>query len=447
MKLGLKSVIMVTGWVLLIWAGQAAAGDNKGADLFEIEQFIDPETCGGCHSEILEQWRDSMHNLAHRDPVYSRVAKFLRKGLTEAGEIEEAESCVKCHTPVGYVTGFPKKLSDDLSKTPEIAVQGIQCDYCHSAVDVSQMYNNGLVLSPGQGEDDPGVKYGPFDDSEPDFHQAAFSKLHTDSKVCGTCHNVKHVAFGTDLETTYTEWEKSPYNDSDPGKRVNCQDCHMRQRPGIPATGTTDRPDNPGAATDYSDERPHIFTHYFVGANSGVTAGFGNEEKADMARDRLKHAASVSLDLSRVSAGKVSVTVSNSGAGHSLPTGVGDLRQVWIELTLKDASGKTLFSTGILDQKKELGPDTVLFRTILGDGLGNPVLNLAKAREILSDTRIPAKASVTHAFELGSKPQKGQTIQARLLYRGMPQKILNLVPGEKLLPLPVVEMAVATQTL
>jgi len=438
---------MVTGWVLLIWAGQAAAGDNKGADLFEIEQFIDPETCGGCHSEILEQWRDSMHNLAHRDPVYSRVAKFLRKGLTEAGEIEEAESCVKCHTPVGYVTGFPKKLSDDLSKTPEIAVQGIQCDYCHSAVDVSQMYNNGLVLSPGQGEDDPGVKYGPFDDSEPDFHQAAFSKLHTDSKVCGTCHNVKHVAFGTDLETTYTEWEKSPYNDSDPGKRVNCQDCHMRQRPGIPATGTTDRPDNPGAATDYSDERPHIFTHYFVGANSGVTAGFGNEEKADMARDRLKHAASVSLDLSRVSAGKVSVTVSNSGAGHSLPTGVGDLRQVWIELTLKDASGKTLFSTGILDQKKELGPDTVLFRTILGDGLGNPVLNLAKAREILSDTRIPAKASVTHAFELGSKPQKGQTIQARLLYRGMPQKILNLVPGEKLLPLPVVEMAVATQTL
>ncbi len=447
MKFGVKSLMMVMISVLLVWTVQAMAADTQAEPSFEVEQFIDPETCGGCHSEILGQWRDSMHNLSHKDPVYSRVAKFLREGLTEAGEIEEAESCVKCHTPVGYVTGFPKKLSDDLTKTPEIAVQGIQCDYCHSAVDLSKMYNNGLILSPGQGEDDPGVKYGPFDDSESDFHKSAFSKLHTDSKICGTCHNVKHVAFGTDLETTYTEWEKSPYNDSEPGKRVNCQDCHMRQRPGIPATGTTDRPDNPGAATDFSDERPHIFTHYFVGANSGVTAGFGSEEKADMARDRLKHAASVSLDLSRASAGKVSVTVTNSGAGHSLPTGVGDLRQVWIELTLTDASGKLLFSTGILDQKKELGPDTVIFRTILGDGRGNPVLNLAKAREILSDTRIPAKASATHTFDLGTKPQKGQKIQARLLYRGMPQKILNLVPGEKLGPLPVVEMAAAAKTL
>ncbi|MFN2437403.1 MAG: cytochrome c554 family protein, partial [Desulfotignum sp.] len=76
---------------------------------------------------------------------------------------------------VGVVTGFPGKLSDDLSKTPEIATQGIQCDYCHSAVKVTQMYNNGLFLEPGYGEDDPGVKYGPFDDAEPDFHDAAYS--------------------------------------------------------------------------------------------------------------------------------------------------------------------------------------------------------------------------------------------------------------------------------
>jgi len=442
----MKSMVLVAGCLILVGLGSAVAGDAKIVKSLEVEQFIDPETCGGCHSEIIEQWQDSMHNLAHKDPVYNRVAKFLRKGLTDAGEIEEADSCVKCHTPVGYVTGFPKKLSDDLSKTPEIAVQGIQCDYCHSAVDVTQMYNNGLVLSPGQGEDDPGVKYGPFDDSEPDFHEAAYSKLHTESGVCGTCHNVKHVTFGTDLETTYTEWEKSAYNDPDPGKRVNCQDCHMRQRPGIPATGSTDRPDNPGAATDDSDERPHIFTHYFVGANSGVTADFGSDEKADMARDRLKHAATVALDLSQVRVGKVGVTVTNSGAGHSLPTGVGDLRQVWIEFILTD-KGKTVFASGQFDKKKELGPDTVMFRTILGDGKGNPVVNLAKAKEILSDTRIPAKASTTHTFDLKFTPQKGQKIQARLLYRGMSQKILNLVPGEPLGPLPVVEMAKAAQTL
>ncbi len=430
----------------MIWSGQVFAKDaDVTAKDFELEQFISPDTCGGCHSEIFEQWTNSMHNLSHKDPVYSRVSKFLRKGLTLEGEIEEAETCVKCHTPVGVVTGFPKQVSDDLSKTPEIATRGIQCDYCHSAVDVTKMYNNGLVLSPGQGEDEPGVKYGPFDDAEPDFHEAAFSRLHTESTLCGTCHNVKHVAFGTDLETTYTEWENSPYNDTDPEKRVNCQDCHMYQRPGIPATGSTERPSNPGAATDYSDERPHIFTHYFVGANSGVTDLFGDVEKPAMAEDRLKHAATLALDVSGILEKKVAVTVTNSGAGHSLPTGVGDLRQVWIELTLNDAAGKPLFRTGIPDDRHVLPDDTVIFRTILGDGQGNPVLNLAKAREVLSDTRIPAKASATHTFDLGMIPKKGQVLKARLLYRGMPQKILNLVPGPALGPLPVVEMAKASQ--
>ncbi|MCG8614941.1 MAG: cytochrome c family protein [Desulfobacterales bacterium] len=431
-----------------IWvAGSATAAENAGREqAFEVNQFISPETCGGCHSEILSQWTNSMHNLSHRDPVYNRVAAFLRQGLTDAGEIEEAESCVKCHTPVGYVTGFPKKLSDDLSAVPEIAVQGIQCDYCHSAVDVTRMYNNGLVLSPGQGEDDPGIKYGPFDDSEADFHEAAYSKLHTESGICGTCHNVKHVAFGTDLETTYTEWERSPYNDADPEKRVNCQDCHMVQRPGVPATGSTERPDNPGAATDYSDERPHIFTHYFVGANSAVPAEFGDVEKPSMAEERLTHAADISLDVSLIAQGKAAVTVTNSGAGHSLPTGLGDLRQVWIELTLTGADGNVVYSSGIPDQDGVLPEDTVIFNTVFGDGNGNVVLNLAKAREILSDTRIKAKESALRTFDLGLSPEPGQVLKARLLYRGMPQKILNMVPGEKLGPLPVVEMARVSHT-
>ncbi|HCY86578.1 MAG TPA: cytochrome c554 family protein [Desulfobacteraceae bacterium] len=427
----------------VIWtAGMAAAAEKAAPEqTFGVNRFISPDTCGGCHSEIQSQWANSMHNLSHKDPVYNRVAAFLRQGLTDAGEIQEAESCVKCHTPVGYVTGFPKKLSDDLSAVPEIAVQGIQCDLCHTAVDVTKMYNNGLVLSPGQGEDDPGVKYGPFDDSEPDFHEAAYSKLHTESGICGPCHNVKHVAFGTDLETTYTEWEKSPYNDADPEKRVNCQGCHMRQRPGVPATGSTERPDNPGAATDYSDERPHIFTHYFVGGNSGVPGDFGDVEKPAMAQERLKHAAELALDVSGIAGGKAGVTVTNSGAGHCLPTGVGDLRQVWIELTLTGADGKILYGSGIPGPDGVLPEDTVIFNTVFGDGHGKAVPNLAKAREILSDSRIKPKETAVRTFDLGISPERGQTLRARLLYRGMPQKILNMVPGEKLGPLPVVEMA------
>lgn len=436
----LMQVVLLAGGVILFFFAGIAVSGQKG-HIFQPEQFISPDVCAGCHSEIFEQWEGSMHSLSHKDEIYTRVALFLRSGLRDEGEIQEAESCVKCHTPVGVATGFPEKLSDDLTRTSETAARGIQCDYCHSAVDVTRMYNNGLVLEPGNGEEDPGIKYGPFDDAVPDFHDAAYSKLHTESRICGTCHNVKHVAFGTDLETTFTEWENSPYNRPGTGAHVPCQGCHMFQRPGIPATGSTERPLNPGAAADYSEERPHIFTHYFVGGNSGVPRAFGADDKAAMAEARLKHAAEIAVSVLEKTPETVTVSVTNSGAGHSLPTGVGDLRQVWIQLTLANADGSLAFAAGMPDSRGELPEGTEIFNTVFGDGKGNPVINIAKARQILSDTRIRAKETVTRQFDLGRVPSPGQVLTVRLLYRGMPQKILNLLPGEPAGPLPVVEMA------
>jgi len=427
------------GWasgVVILFAAIAVASSQEK---IHIDQFISPEICSGCHAEIFEQWENSMHNLSHTDPVYLKTAQFLRKGLTDDGEIQEAESCVKCHTPVGNVTGFPEKLSDDLLKTPEIATRGIQCDYCHSAVTIKQMYNNGLVLKPGQGEDEPGIKYGPFDDSISDFHEAQYSKLHTESQICGTCHDVKHVAFGTDLETTYTEWKNSPYNSKNPEKRIECQGCHMYQRPGIPSTGSTPRPENPGSAADDSNERPHIFTHYFVGANSSVPGNFDGQDKNQMAIERLQNAATLLVDTSLIKQKKLNVTVANTGAGHSIPTGVGDLRQVWLEITIQDKD--TSFQTGFLNDKNELPKGTVIFQTVFGDEKGNEVINIAKARQVLKDNRIKAKQSITETIDLPWLPQKDAMVTVRLLYRGMPQKILNLIPGEPFEPLPIVEMA------
>lgn len=424
-----------------------SAAPLSAASEIDIEQFISPDICSGCHGQIFEQWENSMHHLAHKDPVYSRLSQFLRQGLTDAGEIKEAESCVKCHTPVGYLTGFPQKVSDDLSKTPEIAKQGIQCDYCHSAETIKQMYNNGLVLKPGQGEDEPGIKFGPFDDSVPDFHEAQYSELHKGSKICGTCHNVKHVAFGTDLETTYTEWENSPYNSGEPKNRVDCQGCHMYQRPGIPATGSSARPENPGSATDYSNERPHIFTHYFVGANAVVPGKFGGQEKDQMAVERLKNAATVSVDTSQVNKKKLNITVTNTGAGHSIPTGVSDLRQVWLEITIQDKDNQTRFQAGVLNKKRELPRDTIIFRTVFGDEKGTEVINLAKARQVLKDNRIKAKQSVVETINLPAIPEKDAVITVRLLYRSMSRKILNLIPGKPFEPLPIIEMAKVQTTI
>ena len=137
--------------------------------------------------------------------------------------------------------------------------------------------------------------------------------------------------------------------------------------------------------------------------------------------------------------------MTNSGAGHSIPTGVGDLRQVWLEISIQDADQKFVFQSGFLDKKNELPQDTIIFRTVFGDGKGNPVVNLAKAKQIFSDNRIAAGQTVTQTLCLDFVPGKNSVITARLLYRGMPQKILNLIPGDPLGPLPVVEMAQVSQ--
>jgi hypothetical protein len=423
--------------------------DHVSADTkqYDISRFISPEICGDCHSDIYSQWENSMHNLSHKDPVYKSLSKFLLKGLSDKDEIAEAESCVKCHTPVGVVSGFPEKTSDDLSKTPKIATKGIQCDYCHSAVSIEKMYNNGLKLDPGYGEDDPGTKRGPFRECESDFHETAFSKIHTGSEICGTCHNVKHVAFNTNLETTYDEWKNSPYNSGSPEKRITCQGCHMHQRPGIPSTGSTERPANPGYASDDGPKREHIFTHYFVGANRMVPGMFGDKIKVKMAEERLKNAASISMDTSRAKKGKLKIKVTNTGAGHYLPTGLADVRQMWLEIKVKDKRGAVVYSSGILDENGYIPEGTKIFNTVFGDGRGKPVLNIAKAREILKDSRIPPGKSAIESINLPEGLRKNITVNIRLLYRSAPQKVLDMVEGKGKIKLPVVTMTEIEKTI
>jgi len=416
-------------------------------ETFSQNRFISPDTCGDCHSEIHSQWKNSMHHLAHHDPVYVVLSQFLLKGLTDPEEIAESESCVKCHTPVGNITGYPLKTSDDLKKVSTIAAQGIQCDYCHSATGAKKMENNGLILDPGHGEDNPGIKRGPFADSQSDFHENAYSEFHTGSEICGTCHNVTHVSFGTKLESTYDEWKEGPFNSHDPSKKITCQGCHMFQRTGIPATASTKRPPNKGLAADDGPTRDHVFTHVFVGANTVVPPGFGGKDKAEMALERLKNSADLALDTGRVNEGRLGIVITNSGAGHYLPTGLTDVRQMWLDIRIMDEKNTTVFSSGAVDKDGYVPENAIIYHTVFGDGKGKPVLNIAQAREVLTDKRIPPGQSVREEVLFKTNRAKQLTIVVKLLYRSAPQKVMDLVLGKGKQTLPIVTMEEIRTTL
>lgn len=439
-----KASLMILAVVMaIVYNFYFATDQEAAAQTYHIDQFIAADTCGDCHSDIYAQWENSLHHLSHKDSIYKKASDFFRKGLVDRDEIKEAETCVKCHTPVGFVTGYPTKSSDDREKIPELARMGIQCDYCHSAFTAHKIYNNDLKLEPGNGEDDPGVKRGPFDDSESDYHEVAYSEFHTNSEICGTCHNVKHVVFGTDLETTYTEWKNSPYHSDNPDKRITCQGCHMYQRPDVPATGSTERPPNPGYASDDGPEREHIFTHYFVGANTYLPKVNGDLEKSRMAVSRLQHSAALAIDKKHLDQDKLVVEVKNIGAGHYLPTGLTDVRQMWLEIKVKDKYGKLVFTSGVRDKNQYLPKDTIIYNTVFGDGNGNPVHNIAKAREILKDKRVPPQQSLFETLVLPHKGLKGGHIKVTLFYRSASQKLLDEITGKGKHKLPVVKMAEA----
>jgi hypothetical protein len=405
---------------------------------YELSRFVSPETCGGCHEEIYKQWKGSMHSLSHVDTLYREVALHDLKGLSDSDEIKEAEHCVSCHTPVGFFSGMPAKTSDHLKKIPDMAQKGVQCDFCHSATGAGKIYNADIKLDPGHGEEDPGIKRGPLGDSKPDFHKAAYSKFHTQAEICGVCHDVRHVVFGTKLETPYEEWKKGPYAE----QGIPCQDCHMRQRPGVPATGSTKRPDNPGFAASGGPKRKHVYTHYFTGSNTLIPGQFGFKEQITMAEERLKNAATVSIG-DALKGGKLQVTVTNSGAGHSLPTGLSHVRQMWLEVTVSDRNGSVLYHSGGLDVKGRLESGALLYNTVFGDGKGKPVMNVARAREILKDKRIEPLKSSRELFQLPLIKDQQVTVDVKLWYRLVSQELADAVLGSGKIKIPVVLMAEA----
>jgi len=453
----LLSAFLIT-LITTSYAYAADTGKGSGHDIFDfkkvsIDQFIGPDICEGCHSDIYEQWNGSMHSKAFTDPIWRAATKLFLKDAEKEGEILEMKACVECHTPLGFRSGSITSPAEDYDKLAALPGQGIFCNWCHNINEVKHIGNAGYEVAAGGGEDNPSTMLGPFRDSESPYHPTKYSELHTRSEFCGLCHNVSHAANNLPIEQTYNEWKNSPYNTGDPATTVNCQDCHMRQRPGIPATGRTERPDNPGLACNSGPERKHIWTHYFVGGNSVVTKLLGSDLHAKMAVERLQNAADLELIKSgpykKNGLSHITIKVINSGAGHYLPTGLTEVRQMWLDLKVIDAEGTMLLSSGAVNDRGNIDQNAVIFHTKLGNEKGEPVINPALADRILYDHRVPPKGFQIErfAFYIPESAVSPLKVTATLKYRSASQELANTLLGENGPIMPVVDMAVIENTI
>ncbi len=249
------------------------------AVLFAAGDFEDPESCAICHADIYDAWSGSLHAHAWTNDLFQVeyvLAHQETDGLTDA-------FCAGCHTPIGVAVGQVPPY--DGSKLDEISIRGVSCDYCHTVSAVKETKNAMTLKDPGS------VKRGPRGDGNSPMHDVMFSDVHKSSELCGACHNVNHPINDLPLETTYTEWEASPYA----AEGITCQNCHMTPGPGVN--------ENPGKSATMGLERDHVATHYFVGGGVMMFKEVGSEIHAAKAEERLR--AAVELDVEAERSGDV----------------------------------------------------------------------------------------------------------------------------------------------
>jgi hypothetical protein len=419
---------------------------SEGSEPLDIEGFISYEECASCHERQWEELEGSMHTLAHTDPLYRAAAELAR---AEAGEVVYTY-CSGCHSPQGVVTGLIPGTPD--ADLPDQVTAGILCDVCHQVSSLTgstgpwgEPGNASFVLSP-----DEDRKFGPpGGDDEASDHLVETREFLDRSEFCASCHTVIHPLNGLRLEHTYEEWRGSIYAE----KGVQCQDCHMRSVEDAVTVAETLEPVTVIGQSEPTGEDREIHPHFFTGANANADLMGGSPEHTAIAEAQLESAAELDLVLPDSAAAgetlELVVVVRNVGAGHSIPTGLVDLREMWVVLEVLAEDGAVLFESGRLQPDGEIPEGAMRFGALAGDADGNVTYKPWEVAQILWERLVLPKGSETDTFRVTlpaglSGPLR---VEARLLYRSASPRALAVLMGDEAFEPKQVEMARARASL
>jgi hypothetical protein len=166
-----------------------------------------------------------------------------------------------------------------------------------------------------------------------------------------------------------------------------------------------------------------------------------------MAEARLRSAATLEIRAPEAAAPgselAFEVAVTNVGAGHSIPTSLTELREMWVHVRVLDAGGAVVFERGALDDHGEIPEGTMRFGAALHDADGEYTFKPWEGTGFLWKRQVPARSTEADPFEARLPPDaRGPfTIEARLNYRTAPPHVIEAVMGEEAYELGIVEMA------
>jgi len=366
--------------------------------VFHRGDYPSATTCGRCHVAIHDNWQSSLHRLSASDTWYLKTKDLL---AFEQGA-PAVRLCAGCHAPVSLLTGEVGLYSSEAASIRE----GVTCSFCHT-LDAVKGGNAKYISDPGRIRPYPEGDYLAESGIQPAAHLVMINPaqhksdmlkpFYRTSQFCQSCHEL--TLNKVRIQSTFSEWAASSYAQ----QGVTCQGCHFT--PGAGPTSETGR-----LVEHYLDTRSGILRHTLGGGS--VTIGVRNNHS------ELKDALQMTATIQRH---RLQVTVKNVLAGHSVPTGVSDLRELWIEVTGKDTGGHEVYRSGHLDASGRIEPGSQIFHMVLGDEHGQPLTrhDIWRVKTILKDTRIPADGQQTVTYTL---PTAVQHVSVRLLWRDAPSE-------------------------
>ena len=318
------------------WQVPIAPQGTPPATYSPLEASLHPKDCGVCHVQQYQDWQTSIHSRSMGSGIYGQL-------LNMESDPGTYTICATCHTPLQEQIPFVEQgrgYSHNPAFDAQLQRSGLVCAGCH----VRQHQRFG----PPRGADLPApaaatvLPHGGFTASTA-FQRAEF---------CKSCHQFKpddYALNGKLLENTYEEWRQSVYAEED----VQCQSCHMPDR-----------------------------RHLWRGIHDP---------------DMVKQAMEITIrpDAASYAPGvqmQTVITVTNTGAGHYLPTYV--TPKIFVEAHLLDTQGQIIENTA---QQAAIGREITL--------------NLAQE---LYDTRIPPKGSRSFTYAQVI-PKTGRKLRVRVV--------------------------------
>ena len=362
-----------------------------------------------------------MHSHAALDPVTRKMVALAEQ---ETGSFL-GKDCWSCHAPASAIVG--ELVPGAPAGFSPVSEDGVTCEVCHALAHTPEPASRDLGSRLG----DPGVVYGEL--SAPvrtSGHAAEERGWFATSEVCAACHQ---FSVERELEDTFAEWTKAGLTSSG----LECPTCHMAEYSGAAAVG--------------APERPTLHRHTFAGTDYALSPRDG----VDVARqkDGVRHLLSLALKVAAVgvpssvasgSTFEFGVSLTNNRAGHSIPSGVAFLREMWISVDVTDAHGGTVYRSGWLAEDGTLSDDPALtsFGARLIDFSGQATwftwraASLDKSRcLVFGETRV-ATYSVT--LPAGVVGPLGVRVAVR--YRPLPPGLLRALGLEALLPVEVFDL-------